>query len=439
MNFGFKKALEIQSLLWLEAGIISSSQRDMILSLYPQSTLPSITKVFSFLGMLFFGLSLLLILANNWQYLGRTSQLLTVVFGLVTTYIIGINYYFKNKISLSEKWFFFSCFVYGVAIWLIAQIFHLNAHYPDGIWLWAIGVLPVLLFFRSRPFLYLYIFLVELWLVQQFYFSAELCLSFPIIHYFSYYIYKQTKKESANFLIVFSFGYFLWFEKLFYFWKETFSIKYFSYPFFIVHFSYFIITLLLLGLCLKKDKQELGNYFVQKLGKVYFALVFLLSFKSIARWIFRFHHYSSSYKIPEPIFFLVPAIVYLSIQCSIIYRYKYFSNSVKTLILSEITFLIFIFIRLFVSELNFDFIIFLVPIVVNLYLFYCGIQFIRYGLKLKLQQMFFNGVFLVLALAFCRYFDLFSSYLGGAITFGVSGFILHLAGKYWDEAKDKSC
>jgi hypothetical protein len=38
--------------------------------------------------------------------------------------------------------FFFGCLLYGASIWLIAQIFHINSHYPDGLWMWALGVLP---------------------------------------------------------------------------------------------------------------------------------------------------------------------------------------------------------------------------------------------------------------------------------------------------------
>ena len=42
----------------------------------------------------------------------------------------------------SELVFFVGCLFYGCGIWLVAQVFHLNAHYPDGFWWWALGVLP---------------------------------------------------------------------------------------------------------------------------------------------------------------------------------------------------------------------------------------------------------------------------------------------------------
>ena len=35
--------------------------------------------------------------------------------------------------------------MFGAGIWLVAQVFQINAHWPDGIWWWALGTLPVAL------------------------------------------------------------------------------------------------------------------------------------------------------------------------------------------------------------------------------------------------------------------------------------------------------
>ena len=35
--------------------------------------------------------------------------------------------------------------MFGAGVWLVAQVFHVDAHWPDGIWWWALGTLPVAL------------------------------------------------------------------------------------------------------------------------------------------------------------------------------------------------------------------------------------------------------------------------------------------------------
>ena len=38
--------------------------------------------------------------------------------------------------------FFLGCLLFGAAIWLLAQIFHINRRQLRRLWWWAIGVLP---------------------------------------------------------------------------------------------------------------------------------------------------------------------------------------------------------------------------------------------------------------------------------------------------------
>ena len=68
----------------------------------------------------------------------------------------------------ASKWIvdvllFLGALFYGGAIFLIAQIFHLNAHYPNAFWWWAIGVMPFALARRSFLLHALYAWLLALW------------------------------------------------------------------------------------------------------------------------------------------------------------------------------------------------------------------------------------------------------------------------------------
>ena len=67
-----------------------------------------------------------------------------MVLGTITsTYAFAFSLRYKrNAAARSETVFFLGCLLYGAGIWLVAQAFHINSHYPDGVWWWAIGVLP---------------------------------------------------------------------------------------------------------------------------------------------------------------------------------------------------------------------------------------------------------------------------------------------------------
>jgi uncharacterized membrane protein/uncharacterized membrane-anchored protein len=111
-----------------------------------------------------FGLAVLLLIGFNWNQLGRELKLV-IVLGVVTTTHLGA---FRLRqtgkhLALSEVISLLGCLLYGAGIWLVAQAFHLEAHYPDGVWWWAVGVLPFALCLDSLMLHLLFVSLVALW------------------------------------------------------------------------------------------------------------------------------------------------------------------------------------------------------------------------------------------------------------------------------------
>ena len=64
---------------------------------------------------------------------------------------------------VNEELFFLACVFYGAAIWLIAQIFHIQSHYPDAFWYWALGALPFVLCLDTLLMHALYAVLLAIW------------------------------------------------------------------------------------------------------------------------------------------------------------------------------------------------------------------------------------------------------------------------------------
>jgi predicted membrane protein DUF2157 len=110
------------------------------------------------------GLAALLLIGYNWDQLSRWSKLAIVLGVIGVTHAAGFSLrYRRNAGVLSENVFFLGCLFYGAGIWLVAQVFHINSHYPDGVWWWAIGVLPFALCLETRLLHALLVGLLGLW------------------------------------------------------------------------------------------------------------------------------------------------------------------------------------------------------------------------------------------------------------------------------------
>jgi uncharacterized membrane protein len=114
------------------------------------------------------GLAALLLIGYNWDALSRGTKLMMVLITIGVTHATGFFLrYRRNANGLSETAFFLGCLFYGAGIWLVAQVFHINAHYPDGIWWWAVGVLPFALCLETRLLHALLVALLALWAGQE--------------------------------------------------------------------------------------------------------------------------------------------------------------------------------------------------------------------------------------------------------------------------------
>lgn len=135
--------------IWQTQGLIQVDQTEDILRLYElpheSAARQQSWGLFALraIAALFIGLAVFLVIGYNWEEMPAAAKL-TVLFGSILI-VHGTAFYLRYWIAArlsSELLFFLGCLLYGASIWLIAQIFHINAHYPDGFWLWAIGVLP---------------------------------------------------------------------------------------------------------------------------------------------------------------------------------------------------------------------------------------------------------------------------------------------------------
>jgi hypothetical protein len=134
---------------WRNAGVVSAEQTGQILNLYESSEDAARRKhsgaLFALMGVaaLLIGAAVLLLIGYNWEDMSAAAKLAVIFGAILGTHGLGLWLRYRRDAGLlSEIAFFLGCLFYGCGIWLVAQIFHINSHYPDGLWYWALGVLP---------------------------------------------------------------------------------------------------------------------------------------------------------------------------------------------------------------------------------------------------------------------------------------------------------
>jgi uncharacterized membrane protein len=155
---------------WQAEAIVTDEQRQRILDQY-ESTMESADRqrsrgVFTLMAVSGFlvALAVLLLIGYNWQAMPVAVKLIIIFGTLLGTYASGFFLrYTKKALIASELVFFLGCMFYGAGIFLIAQIFNLNAHYPDGVWWWAVGVLPFALCLDTVLLHVLLVALLAIW------------------------------------------------------------------------------------------------------------------------------------------------------------------------------------------------------------------------------------------------------------------------------------
>jgi uncharacterized membrane protein len=160
--------------LWRNTGLVSDEQADAILDLYetPQqsSARQQSIAIYILVGLAasFVGLAMLLCIGYNWQSLHDAVKLALILAAVGGAHALGfaLRYVWRARI-FSEFAFFLGCLLYGGAIGLIADIFKLGDHPPDGVWWWAIGVVPLALFLDTIVLHLLVVALLATWVGME--------------------------------------------------------------------------------------------------------------------------------------------------------------------------------------------------------------------------------------------------------------------------------
>jgi len=132
---------------WQAEGLLSPEQAAAIRSLYPapERIGSRLTRVLTVMAAILIGLSALLFVASHWESIDRWLKVTLLLTAMLASYGLGwwLAYGRGTYPRVGRALILLGCLIYGADIFLIAQIFHLQAHFPNGFLLWGLGTLAV--------------------------------------------------------------------------------------------------------------------------------------------------------------------------------------------------------------------------------------------------------------------------------------------------------
>ena len=128
---------------WVSEGLIDQSTGQLLRSRYADSSKGWGFSLITAIGAIIFGLGVILFFAYNWQSLPKFARLAMILFALAAFHLLG--WYVRNKNpqqhNLSEGFHLIGTMMFGAGIYLIAQIYHIDEHYPTAFLVWGAGAL----------------------------------------------------------------------------------------------------------------------------------------------------------------------------------------------------------------------------------------------------------------------------------------------------------
>lgn len=163
-----KHDLAAETRMWAGKGLVSEEQaaaicREYGIDFYDTGHRSRGYWALMLLGYLFIGLALITLVSANWEDIPRGARMGGLIAATLAAHLAGLGKIRRGREAAGIGFFFLGSLLYGASIMLIAQIYHIGEHFPDGILAWALGVLPLALLLNSTALMLLALALGTVW------------------------------------------------------------------------------------------------------------------------------------------------------------------------------------------------------------------------------------------------------------------------------------
>lgn len=180
---GFGKRLAQELPRWQEEGWVSAEGTQAILAdLAARQPKLVWASSLALIGALLLGVGVITWFAAHWNEMNKLTKLVLILVSLTASHIAhGLCLTRSALPKLAQGMALLSVLFFGAAIMLIGQIYHIDAHFPDGIALWATGGLLTAWLLGSHPAMVASVALAALWTwTEQFDYRV---MNWPLLGY----------------------------------------------------------------------------------------------------------------------------------------------------------------------------------------------------------------------------------------------------------------
>jgi len=180
---------------WVASGIITSEQaQKMLVDITQKSKEEKSNKLvvaISIIGSILLGIGAILFIASNWIGMPDVIKILILSGSTFGAYYTGylFKYEKQNLPKVGASLFFLGALLFGASLFLIAQIYNINASNHTLVLIWLIGVLPLVYAFISESIAALSAFLfftwVGLFIFRDNRFDFDIVILFPVVYLFA--------------------------------------------------------------------------------------------------------------------------------------------------------------------------------------------------------------------------------------------------------------
>ena len=140
---------------WSRDRIITAEQSARIRALYPEAA-PAVSWgliVFTGMGAVVVGLGVILLLAYNWDDIPKFGKLALIFGSMIAAHAAGLWLRAKDgwRPQLGEALSLLGSVLFGAGIWLVAQVYNIDEHFPNGFLYWGLGALALAWAMDSIP------------------------------------------------------------------------------------------------------------------------------------------------------------------------------------------------------------------------------------------------------------------------------------------------
>ncbi len=154
---------------WVEKGWVAPDGEAAILD-HAEARLAQglnvIPAALAVIGALTLGAGIILFFAANWSEMSKIAKLAVLFGAMWGAYAIagrGLSGSARASGVIGHAMLLLGVILFGANIQLIAQIYHIDAHYPNGVLMWSLGALALVWLVPSQPVAVAGLALATLW------------------------------------------------------------------------------------------------------------------------------------------------------------------------------------------------------------------------------------------------------------------------------------